>query len=453
MLAPDVLGSACILDLGTVPVTDGARLLISLITLEVDGYDDVKRLASDKAKLQRAVGAVAGGMLLAWRKGEPVYRPRDGRSFTGELVSHHSFVAAVDGMAALGLLYTMAHGNRPFDWEDGIFSFTGLAPRLWPTDRLLALATEQGITPGTVTDAFDLEFSLAPPVIPAYLIERRTVSDHSKGGKTALKAGTVLLTRRQDRTAQGLAAEVKEANTFAAEHQVQRCVPPRWRRVFGPSWLLGGRWYALGSSGRYQALSPAKRADIIIDGEPTAEVNVSASHLSIMLGLLGLPLPIGDPYAFDGLPRLVVKKWITATLGNGAEIVARWPQQALAEQPELAGFDAREVGAAIKERYPFLSSPTEAVAVPARLKELASVGKPQRLLTHRLMGIEADALTAAMDYLRRTRGVLALPVHNSLIVPAIYAQLTQKTIELAFKAGAGTTVRARVQVASTKIGG
>jgi hypothetical protein len=33
------------------------------------------------------------------------------------------------------------------------------------------------------------------------------------------------------------------------------------------------------------------------------------------------------------------------------------------------------------------------------------------------MAIEAQALTGAMDYLRAARGVLALPMHDGLIVP------------------------------------
>jgi hypothetical protein len=40
----------------------------------------------------------------------------------------------------------------------------------------------------------------------------------------------------------------------------------------------------------------------------------------------------------------------------------------------------------------------------------------QRLLTHRLIAVEADALTGAMQYLRAWN-FLALPIHDSLIVP------------------------------------
>jgi hypothetical protein len=57
------------------------------------------------------------------------------------------------------------------------------------------------------------------------------------------------------------------------------------------------------------------------------------------------------------------------------------------------------------------------VAASAGLDKLGHIGTPARLLTHRLMAIEAQALTGAMEYLQGSRGVLALPVHDSLIVP------------------------------------
>ena len=141
----------------------------------------------------------------------------------------------------------------------------------------------------------------------------------------------------------------------------------------------------------------------------------------------------------------MVKKWITATLGKGSAVGLRWPRQALAQQPELVQFDARAVGTEIKGRYPFLSNPAGSVTIRARLRELDSVGTPQRLLTHRLMAIEADALTMSIDYLRRVRGVLAMPVHDSLIVPARCARIAQETIELAFSGRAGVIVRTKVQ--------
>lgn len=155
---------------------------------------------------------------------------------------------------------------------------------------------------------------------------------------------------------------------------------------------------------------------ITINGEPVAEVDVRASHLSIMHGLLGLPLPDDDLYRFPEVPRDVAKAWVTATLGKGSPVV-RWATKATQDNPDLADHDPRRVGEIICDRYPFLRRPAEAVEGPAGLDRLRHIGPPARLLTHRLMGIEAQALTGAMGYLR-SDGVLALPMHDGLIVPA-----------------------------------
>jgi hypothetical protein len=86
-----------------------------------------------------------------------------------------------------------------------------------------------------------------------------------------------------------------------------RVFPPRFKRVLTASRLLGGRWYAVGNEGNYQLLSETERLRITIDGEPIVEADVRASHLSIMHGLLGQPLPEGDPYGFPDVPRSVAK--------------------------------------------------------------------------------------------------------------------------------------------------
>jgi hypothetical protein len=83
----------------------------------------------------------------------------------------------------------------------------------------------------------------------------------------------------------------------------------------------------------------------------------------------------------------------------------------------LRDHDPKRVGRIICEHYSFMRRPAEAVAVVAGLDRLTHIGTPARLLTHRLMAIEAQALTGAIDYLRGSRGVLALPIHDSLLVP------------------------------------
>ncbi|WP_431285465.1 hypothetical protein ACQW02_11945 [Humitalea sp. 24SJ18S-53] len=94
---------------------------------------------------------------------------------------------------------------------------------------------------------------------------------------------------------------------------------------------------------------------------------------------------------------------------------------------------------------PVLAMP--ATFMPAAL--VGAFGDAVRLLVLHLMWLEAEARTDAMRELREAHGVLALPVHDSLIVPRsaeaiarsvmvdAFERLARFTPVLAVKRGAG----------------
>ena len=442
------LHAAGYLDLGATPATAGAHALVDALTAAVVASEagagrGNARGAVGQAKLRRAVAGIVGGVLRVWgHKGAAVWHQREPAAFTGAPIAHRQFIAAADGLTRLGLLqaapsirYRVEYGE---DWSHS----TGKAARWRPTARLLELATGRGITPGGVREAFVMEFSPVPPKVPREVIVRRPLREGRRPGQGGGQRGPGIPTAPDDQVALRLAAEVAETNEWAAEHEVRGCAAPRWWRPFGPDWSLGGRWAAVGGSGVYQRLPKAERQRMTINGAAVAEVDVVASHLSIMHGLLGLELPEGDLYAVPGWPREAVKAWVTATLGKGTA-VRRWSARAVLEAPALKGCAAAAVGAAVMARYPFLERPAAAVAGVAGLERLRHLGTPERLLTHRLQGIEAGAVSRAMEFLRVARGVLALPVHDSLIVPAAAVARTRETLGLAFHAAARVTVRTK----------
>src|SRR3954452_5995923 len=55
---------------------------------------------------------------------------------------------------------------------------------------------------------------------------------------------------------------------WISEHEIAGCLPPRLKRVFTASWLLGGRWYAVGAEGNYQRMPESERLGLTINGEP-----------------------------------------------------------------------------------------------------------------------------------------------------------------------------------------
>jgi hypothetical protein len=388
------------------------ELVARVIAMEASSGRRTKRRKAGQVKLSGAVAAIIGGALRRWsrRIPEAVFRSRTPADFTGGPVASRQFLAAMDGLVKLGLVHrSMAIRYLAFSFGDGVDIYMGKAPRHWPTAALLAMANQHGMTPRTVGADFAEIIPTIPPEVPKPL---RVSALKRPGRKDRQPLPLSKLGDAMDRLRQS----VEEANAFAASHDVRGCLPPRWYRVFTECALLGGRWQAAGKEGLYQLMPEAERlAQITINGEAVAEVDVKASQLSIMHGLLGLPLPDGDPYEFPDVPRSVVKSWIVAAIGKGSP-VTRWARKAMKDNPELLSHDPKHVGGAICHRYPFMRKPADAVCVQAGLDKLTHIAKPAKLLTHRLMAIEAEVIGGAMRYLR-TDGVLALPIHDSLIVP------------------------------------
>jgi hypothetical protein len=393
-------------------------------------------------KLRTAVGAIVGGVLRRWARQEPqaVFRSRTTDDFTGSPVGARQFLAAMDALVSLGLICRSKSIRYLFvDWGDGQTVFYGKAPRYWPSPTLLELATHHGVTPASIRADFTDLIPKTPPTVRKP-VQVFALKQRGKTDKLALPVSKLGAEERRIR--QG----IDEANAFAAQHDVRGCLAPRWYRVFVECSLLGGRWQAAGREGVYQVMSEAERlAKITINGEPVSEFDVKASHLSIMHGLLGLPLPDGDPYDIPGVPRAVVKAWITATLGKGSP-VRRWAARALRRDRELGSHDPMSVGRLICARFPFLRNPAWNVAPPAQLDRLEYIARPERLLTHRLMAIEAAAITGAMDVLR-SRGVLVLPIHDSLLVPRSGVGHAGGALDSAFSYFAKVRIKWTVQTA------
>jgi len=254
-------------------------------------------------------------------------------------------------------------------------------------------------------------------------IRLKALSTHPGSG-----GGLPLRLDEHDDIASFLGWSVTYFNAFAEGFHVEGCTAPRWYRQFiGHIGQGYGRWHTAGSEGCYQSMPEADRLSRIrINGEPVAEIDISASLLTMLHGLLGKPAPQDDAYSVPGLDRAVAKVWINAVLGSG-KTLRRWSDRALKETPALATIDVGEVESRVLSSYPFLAQlpHIEARFCPILSDEVCpeerrqrAKGKPIHLpIHHRLTGIEANVLTSAMMDLKE-QGILSLPMHDGLIVPA-----------------------------------
>jgi len=443
-----------------------ATVFVAALAAEVcmhGGRKNVRRSEKSQALFQDAVGAVVGGLLVNRQKAAGAehtrrrisshgtvsvplpsglsYRLRAKESFTGERVPFRQFDAALRGLQEAGYVET-AKGHRQFHGakgDPGGFVGRSYTFRLWPTARLLLAAETAGLKPADVRRHFHLDAATPAPVVLHELKEWR--------GSERVKGKRLLLPK--DIKADQIAGEVNAMNAFAVAHRVEVAgvrADVTWQRAFSIDFDLHGRWYVLGES--YQGLPGDERHNLItIDSEACAEVDVCASHLTCLYGHLGLLFdPELDPYDVFGVPRVVAKAWIMASLGKGAALRGRvWPRQVGQHVQENGNLDLQDyplssVSEAVLRRHPMLAD------LPSRFENLGrrygvNVGKVLSLF---LMGLEARVLTTAMLVLK-TQGVLALPVHDSLVVPQSAVQATKQALTAAFQECLGITPRLRVK--------
>jgi hypothetical protein len=95
-----------------------------------------------------------------------------------------------------------------------------------------------------------------------------------------------------------------------------------------------------------------KRLEMKINGEPVAEIDIKASHLTIYHAMVGEPLDgLSDPYARVGIARDVAKQWCITTFGNSAP-KTKWPPKTVKEYWERTGQDLRKVATDCRDAHP-----------------------------------------------------------------------------------------------------
>jgi hypothetical protein len=194
----------------------------------------------------------------------------------------------------------------------------------------------------------------------------------------------------------------------------------RLRRIFNNSdFGQGGRLYG----GFWQAMSSDERQEhILIDGDCCVELDYGQMSLAILYGLTGATPPEGDLYdlSVEGIPaecRPGIKKVMQAII-NSPELRRRLPKGSRKHIPSRISF--RDILGAVERRHPAIYP-----------QMTSGIGM-------QLFRKESDILIDVLITLQ-ARGIVALPVHDAVIVMDDHHLLATKIMKEVFKRHTGIT--------------
>jgi hypothetical protein len=345
------------------------------------------------------------------------YRKMAAGAFTKQRIGYHSFRKAVLLMEASGLLTLVS----------GIGGGTGrwVATRFRATARLLKLANDKGV----VLSDWRSHFRMLPrPKSASEPLVLRSASVTKHGKKTRGAPIRVDLGRSPARE---LAEQVQRLNAFFAPVLIE---PPEshygFNRVFndgnipGFAWNKGGRLYSMGDS--YQQMPRVERARMRLNGEEVVELDLRASHLTILHALLKQPFDVTiDPYEIPGLPRHITKAWITMTLGHD-RFQRCWSKENKLKYHEQTVRN-------LQKDYPIRQVREKVLAHLPALADWPSCSVRWGDLQY----TESEAIIGAVATLAFDHAVPALPVHDSIIVPKSAERLALSVLEASFEGMVG----------------
>jgi hypothetical protein len=377
-------------------------------TAEADPERKRGRRGQKLEQFESAVTAVLADLIIGYSKklSSMSYRTVSPNGFTGSSISHRNFTSIMRGFRALGFIEEPTRG-----FYDRSQISMGKATRFKPSLDLLTICSQWGVAPGDHKDHFAQAIPPDPIVLRA-----------SKKQSGRLSARGRKMNFEPTDTSLRFTAEVEEINEFVSQFEIEGANHAGFQRIFnqgdteGFNWNKGGRLQSVGG-GSYQSLSNKDRKEITINGEQVVEVDIRASHLTIVYELMGQSLDFADdPYEIEGFPRDIVKKWITMTFGYN-KLHRAWPGDAKEELAEKGitelqkAFPIAVVRSAVFKRHPiiqdWLDSPYDCFD---------------------LMFIESEKIIKAMLALKRDHGVVSLPVHDSLIVSRQYEGLAEELL-------------------------
>lgn len=157
-----------------------------------------------------------------------------------------------------------------------------------------------------------------------------------------------------------------------------------------------------------------------INGEPVAEIDISASYLSIFSALCGQQIDtdrdayrdILGPSDFD---REVTKSFISATFGS-RRLIRQWSDKTKGDFEKAMRKKGLPPFVIDPKRYPIKLVRERVLGRHPLLKRWGSEIDGRVLDYGDLMFLESQVIISTMLILKRDHGIPSLPVHDSLIV-------------------------------------
>jgi hypothetical protein len=394
-----------------------------------------QRRGGRKKAFNKTAGAAAADLLKAAQH-EPrrwSWRQLGAQHFTDAPVTYTDFRCVVTAAEAGDLIERHRGHYQRFELIGGVVGI-GKATRFRAKPKLITLAADHGITPENIDEHFEQELPKVPPK-PLVLKASSTRVRRVKFKGQSISFQRTALTERLER-------EVSELNEFLARHEIAGGIHRGYRRIFNQGdihsyrWNKGGRLYSIGDDS-YQALKKEQRLEMMLDHEPVAEIDIRASYLTLLHGLKKVPFNAAeqDPYEVKGVPRSVVKAWVTMTFGH-TNWHKRWPAQVVEE--------LRDNGDRLDPKdYPVTQiAPLILDALPI-LKDWPA----QTITGFDLMYLESEAVIGTMLELMHEHDCPSLSVHDSLIVPIRMMDKARAILERRYREVAGTAPYLRIELA------
>lgn len=414
------------------PYSDAAKAFVGKL---VAGFQQSNRGA--KGPAQRALGIIVADLMRAANESPDayLYRSIGATTFADGVVRYGPFKKAYRALVEQGMLI-VEPGRMDF-----AIGFKGKATRFHPTRAFFDLAKAYGID----ASHFEAHFCHAPPCSNiSYLIQLRASTKRRPGVFGHKIVGKKMKVDYENPKVTAFARQVDEINAVIGSATIS-VAHMGFRRIFnqgdlaGVDYDRGGRLFSIG--GGYQQLSGEKRSQMTIDGEPVVELDISSSHLTIAMAKLGLDIPAtADLYAVPGVPRAIVKLYVNASLGNGKPL-GNWPSDAIEEYARegtkekpnrlkdgVLGEGGKYTGR-LGSDWPIKLMRKSVLPCFPALDRIESEGINWGILQFE----ESQAVLDAVHELCTVHGVIALPVHDSIICKRSDEKTAHDVLSLCFQ--------------------